>query len=83
MNKIQLLILQTFTFFLFSNVIFEPFVIYIHKFIVYLKAICLLMGQFIVPEINNYASIILMALLISITATSVLEMQWGGFGIHG
>ncbi|KAJ4700996.1 Cellulose synthase [Melia azedarach] len=47
-----------------------------------LPAICLLTGKFIVPEISNYASIIFMALFISIAATSILEMQWGGVGIH-
>ncbi|KAE9611358.1 putative cellulose synthase (UDP-forming) chromatin regulator PHD family [Lupinus albus] len=47
-----------------------------------LPAICLLTGKFIVPEISNYASIIFIALFISIAATSILEMQWGGVGIH-
>ncbi|EPS66740.1 hypothetical protein M569_08032, partial [Genlisea aurea] len=46
-----------------------------------LPAICLLTGKFIVPEISNYASIIFMALFLSIAATSVLEMQWGGVGL--
>ncbi|KAL2503708.1 putative cellulose synthase A catalytic subunit 9 [UDP-forming] [Abeliophyllum distichum] len=46
-----------------------------------LPAVCLLTGKFIVPEISNYASIIFMGLFISIAATSVLEMQWGGVGI--
>ncbi|KAG4984077.1 hypothetical protein AAZX31_10G211800 [Glycine max] len=47
-----------------------------------LPAVCLLTGKFIVPEISNYASIIFMALFISIAVTSILEMQWGGVGIH-
>ncbi|KAJ8762106.1 hypothetical protein K2173_007188 [Erythroxylum novogranatense] len=47
-----------------------------------LPAVCLLTGKFIVPEISNYASIVFMALFISIAATSILEMQWGGVGIH-
>ncbi|KAK4256759.1 hypothetical protein QN277_006443 [Acacia crassicarpa] len=46
-----------------------------------LPAICLLTGKFIVPEISNYASVIFMALFISIAATSILEMQWGRVGI--
>nr|APU87545.1 CesA5 [Plantago ovata] len=46
-----------------------------------LPAICLLTGKFIVPEISNYASIIFMALFISIAATGILEMQWGGVPI--
>ncbi|GMN48513.1 hypothetical protein TIFTF001_017681 [Ficus carica] len=47
-----------------------------------LPAICLLTGEFIVPEISNYASIIFMALFLSIAVTGILEMQWGGVGIH-
>ncbi|WKA10935.1 hypothetical protein VitviT2T_028478 [Vitis vinifera] len=46
-----------------------------------LPAFCLLTGKFIVPEISNYASIIFMALFISIAATGVLEMQWGRVAI--
>uniref|UniRef100_A0A5B7B0B0 Cellulose synthase n=1 Tax=Davidia involucrata TaxID=16924 RepID=A0A5B7B0B0_DAVIN len=46
-----------------------------------LPAICLLTGNFIVPEISNYASLVFMALFISIAATGILEMQWGGVGI--
>lgn len=47
-----------------------------------LPAICLLTGKFIVPEISNYAGILFMGLFISIAATGILEMQWGGVGIH-
>ena len=32
-------------------------------------------------QISNYASLIFMALFISIAATGILEMQWGGVGI--
>ncbi|XP_073063947.1 cellulose synthase A catalytic subunit 2 [UDP-forming]-like isoform X1 [Primulina eburnea] len=46
-----------------------------------LPAVCLLTGKFIVPEISNYASILFMALFISIAATSILEIQWGRVGI--
>ncbi|KAL5555785.1 hypothetical protein UlMin_038021 [Ulmus minor] len=46
-----------------------------------LPAICLLTGKFIVPEISNYASLIFIALFMSIAATGILEMQWGGVGI--
>ncbi|GFY96461.1 cellulose synthase A2 [Actinidia rufa] len=46
-----------------------------------LPAVCLLTGKFIVPEISNYASIVFMALFISIAATSIIEMQWGGVSI--
>ncbi|KAL3527925.1 hypothetical protein ACH5RR_012581 [Cinchona calisaya] len=46
-----------------------------------LPAICLLTGKFIVPEISNYASIVFMALFITIAVTGILEMQWGGVGV--
>ncbi|OVA00248.1 zinc finger protein [Macleaya cordata] len=46
-----------------------------------LPAVCLLTNKFIIPEISNYASIVFMALFISIAATGILEMQWGGVGI--
>ncbi|TVU08202.1 hypothetical protein EJB05_41594 [Eragrostis curvula] len=46
-----------------------------------LPASCLLSGKFIVPEMNIYASILFIALFVSIAATSILEMQWGGVGI--
>ncbi|KAF7840058.1 cellulose synthase A catalytic subunit 6 [UDP-forming]-like isoform X1 [Senna tora] len=32
-------------------------------------------------QISNYASLVFMALFISIAATGILEMQWGGVGI--
>ncbi|XP_017981277.1 PREDICTED: cellulose synthase A catalytic subunit 5 [UDP-forming] [Theobroma cacao] len=47
-----------------------------------LPAVCLLTGKFIVPEISNYASILFMSLFVVIAVTSILEMQWGGVGIH-
>ncbi|GJN38861.1 hypothetical protein PR202_gb27939 [Eleusine coracana subsp. coracana] len=46
-----------------------------------LPAACLLSGKFIVPEMNIYASILFIALFVSIAATSILEMRWGGVGI--
>ncbi|KAK1371332.1 Cellulose synthase [Heracleum sosnowskyi] len=46
-----------------------------------LPAVCLLTGKFIVPEISNYASILFMAMFMSIAITSILEMQWGRVGI--
>ncbi|PPD67570.1 hypothetical protein GOBAR_DD35549 [Gossypium barbadense] len=33
-------------------------------------------------EISNYASLLFMSLFIVIAVTSILEMQWGGVGIH-
>ncbi|KAG2665580.1 hypothetical protein I3760_15G013600 [Carya illinoinensis] len=47
-----------------------------------LPAICLFTGKFIIPEISNYASLVFMALFVSIAATGILEMQWGGVSIH-
>ncbi|XVF37208.1 hypothetical protein REPUB_Repub19eG0126900 [Reevesia pubescens] len=47
-----------------------------------LPAVCLLTGKFIVPEISNYASILFIGLFTVIAVTSILEMQWGGVGIH-
>ncbi|KAJ3677902.1 hypothetical protein LUZ60_001705 [Juncus effusus] len=46
-----------------------------------LPAVCLLTGKFIVPQIDIYASIIFMALFISIAGTGILEMQWGHVAI--
>ncbi|KAL7155652.1 hypothetical protein ABFS83_03G090700 [Erythranthe nasuta] len=46
-----------------------------------LPAVCLLTGKFIVPELSNYASLVFMGMFISIAATSILEMQWGGVAI--
>ncbi|VFQ86717.1 unnamed protein product [Cuscuta campestris] len=46
-----------------------------------LPAVCLLTGKFIVPEISNYASIVFIAMFLSIAATSIMEMQWGGVSI--
>ncbi|GER34053.1 cellulose synthase [Striga asiatica] len=46
-----------------------------------LPAVCLLTGKFIVPEISNYASLVFMALFVSIAVTGVLEMRWGRVGI--
>ncbi|XP_075509458.1 cellulose synthase A catalytic subunit 5 [UDP-forming]-like isoform X1 [Primulina tabacum] len=46
-----------------------------------LPAICLLTGKFIISEINNYGSIIFIGLFLSMAATSILEIQWGGVGL--
>ncbi|XP_055813129.1 cellulose synthase A catalytic subunit 4 [UDP-forming] isoform X1 [Solanum dulcamara] len=47
-----------------------------------LPAVCLLTGKFIVPTLNNYASIWFMALFLSIIATSILELRWSGVSIE-
>ncbi|KAF6163694.1 hypothetical protein GIB67_036154 [Kingdonia uniflora] len=46
-----------------------------------LPAFCLMTQKFIIPEISNYATIVFMALFISIFITGVLEMQWGRVGL--
>ncbi|XP_009781300.1 cellulose synthase A catalytic subunit 4 [UDP-forming] isoform X2 [Nicotiana sylvestris] len=47
-----------------------------------LPAVCLLTGKFIVPTLNNFASIWFMALFLSIIVTSVLELRWSGVSIE-
>ncbi|XP_026391601.1 cellulose synthase A catalytic subunit 2 [UDP-forming]-like [Papaver somniferum] len=46
-----------------------------------LPAVCLITNKFIIPEISSYASIVFMVLFITIAATGILEMQWGGVGV--
>ncbi|KAL8494474.1 hypothetical protein ACS0TY_025324 [Phlomoides rotata] len=46
-----------------------------------LPAVCLLTGKFIVPTLNNLASIWFVALFLSIIATGVLELRWSGVSI--
>nr|QHI06030.1 cellulose synthase A catalytic subunit 4 [Paulownia fortunei] len=47
-----------------------------------LPAVCLLTGKFIVPTLNNLASIWFIALFLSIIATGVLELRWSGVSIE-
>ncbi|KAJ8549450.1 hypothetical protein K7X08_033157 [Anisodus acutangulus] len=47
-----------------------------------LPAVCLLTGKFIIPTLSNVASILFLALFISIIVTSVLELRWSGIGIE-
>nr|DAD42356.1 TPA_asm: hypothetical protein HUJ06_000586 [Nelumbo nucifera] len=52
-----------------------------------LPVVCLLTGKFIIPQhsglkwISNFASIWFISLFLSIFATGILEMRWGGVGI--
>ncbi|KAJ3682391.1 hypothetical protein LUZ60_014964 [Juncus effusus] len=46
-----------------------------------IPAVCLLTGKFIIPTLNNFASIWFLALFISIIATGVLELRWSGVSI--
>ncbi|CAH8323138.1 unnamed protein product [Eruca vesicaria subsp. sativa] len=46
-----------------------------------IPAVCLLTGKFIIPTINNFASIWFLALFLSIIATAILELRWSGVSI--
>ncbi|KAL9431171.1 hypothetical protein AB3S75_026376 [Citrus x aurantiifolia] len=47
-----------------------------------LPAVCLLTGKFIIPTLNNLASIWFLALFLSIIVTGVLELRWSGVSIE-
>ncbi|KAL0330529.1 UNVERIFIED_CONTAM: Cellulose synthase A catalytic subunit [UDP-forming] [Sesamum radiatum] len=47
-----------------------------------LPAICLLTNKFIIPEISNFASMWFILLFVSIFATGILEMRWGGVSVE-
>ncbi|KAK1355979.1 hypothetical protein POM88_049235 [Heracleum sosnowskyi] len=47
-----------------------------------LPALCLLTGKFIIPTLNNFASIWFLALFLSIITTGVLELRWSGVSIQ-
>ncbi|KAG0477549.1 hypothetical protein HPP92_012268 [Vanilla planifolia] len=47
-----------------------------------IPAICLLTGKFIIPTLNNLASIWFIALFLSIIATGILELRWSGVSIQ-
>lgn len=47
-----------------------------------IPAVCLLTGKFIIPTINNFASIWFLALFLSIIATAILELRWSGVSIN-
>ncbi|KAJ1693997.1 hypothetical protein LUZ63_010695 [Rhynchospora breviuscula] len=47
-----------------------------------IPAVCLLTGKFIIPTLNNLASIWFLALFLSIIATGVLELRWSGVSIE-
>ncbi|CAI9778530.1 unnamed protein product [Fraxinus pennsylvanica] len=47
-----------------------------------LPAVCLFTGKFIVPTLNNLASMWFMALFLSIMVTGVLELRWSGVNIE-
>nr|APU87550.1 CesA1 [Plantago cunninghamii] len=47
-----------------------------------LPAVCLLTNKFIIPEISNFASMWFILLFVSIFATGILEMRWGGVSVE-
>ncbi|KAJ8437572.1 hypothetical protein Cgig2_005323 [Carnegiea gigantea] len=47
-----------------------------------LPAICLLTGKFIIPTLSNLASVLFLALFMSIILVSVLELRWSGVSIE-
>ncbi|XP_030498730.2 cellulose synthase A catalytic subunit 4 [UDP-forming] [Cannabis sativa] len=47
-----------------------------------IPAVCLLTGKFIIPTLNNLASIWFLALFLSIIATGILELRWSGVSIE-
>ncbi|KAJ8749065.1 hypothetical protein K2173_013672 [Erythroxylum novogranatense] len=47
-----------------------------------IPAVCLLTGKFIVPTINNLASVWFLALFLSIIITGVLEIRWSGVSLE-
>ncbi|KAM0969145.1 hypothetical protein ACFX13_017705 [Malus domestica] len=47
-----------------------------------LPAVCLLTDKFIMPEISTFASLIVIALFLSIFGTGILELRWSGVSIE-
>ncbi|KAF8392142.1 hypothetical protein HHK36_022484 [Tetracentron sinense] len=66
----------------YTNTIVYPFTSI--PFLAYctIPAVCLLSGKFIIPTLTSLASIWLMALVLSIIATRVLEIRWSGVSIE-
>ncbi|XXG89846.1 hypothetical protein AAC387_Pa12g1753 [Persea americana] len=68
--------------FAYTNTIVYPFTSIPLLLYCTIPAVCLLTGKFIIPTIDNFASIWFMALFISIIATGVLELRWSGVSIQ-
>ncbi|XAR58666.1 Cellulose synthase (UDP-forming) [Bertholletia excelsa] len=47
-----------------------------------IPAVCLLTGKFIIPTLNNLASVWFLVLFLSIIITGVLELRWSGVSIE-
>ncbi|KAL5561995.1 hypothetical protein UlMin_031742 [Ulmus minor] len=66
----------------YTNTIVYPFTSIPLLFYCTLPAVCLLTGKFIIPTLNNLASVWFLALFLAIIATSVLELRWSGVSIE-
>ncbi|URE00038.1 cellulose synthase A catalytic subunit [Musa troglodytarum] len=68
--------------FAYTNTIVYPFTSIPLLAYCTIPAICLLTGKFIIPTIDNIASIWFLALFLSIIATGILELRWSGVSIQ-
>uniref|UniRef100_A0A0E0R075 Cellulose synthase n=1 Tax=Oryza rufipogon TaxID=4529 RepID=A0A0E0R075_ORYRU len=68
--------------FAYTNTIVYPFTSIPLLAYCTIPAVCLLTGKFIIPTLNNLASIWFIALFLSIIATGVLELRWSGVSIE-
>ncbi|KAL0927286.1 hypothetical protein M5K25_001449 [Dendrobium thyrsiflorum] len=68
--------------FAYTNTIVYPFTSIPLLAYCTVPAVCLLTGKFIIPTLNNLASIWFIALFASIIATGILELRWSGVSIQ-
>ncbi|KAG6493386.1 hypothetical protein ZIOFF_048369 [Zingiber officinale] len=68
--------------FAYTNTIVYPFTSIPLVAYCIIPAICLLTGKFIIPTIDNIASVWFLALFLSIIATGILELRWSGVSIQ-
>ncbi|KAJ8505309.1 hypothetical protein OPV22_006195 [Ensete ventricosum] len=68
--------------FAYTNTIVYPFTSIPLLAYCTIPAICLLTGKFIIPTIDNIASIWFLGLFLSIIATGILELRWSGVSIQ-
>ncbi|XP_020677798.2 cellulose synthase A catalytic subunit 7 [UDP-forming] [Dendrobium catenatum] len=68
--------------FAYTNTIVYPFTSIPLLAYCTIPAVCLLTGKFIIPTLNNLASIWFIALFASIIATGILELRWSGVSIQ-
>ncbi|CAL9101584.1 unnamed protein product, partial [Musa acuminata var. zebrina] len=68
--------------FAYTNTIVYPFTSIPLLAYCTIPAICLLTGKFIIPTIDNIASLWFLGLFLSIIATGILELRWSGVSIQ-